>query len=113
LPHIRAGKLKVYAVTAKQRTAAAPDIPTTAEAGFPGIEVAIWHGLWAHKTPQPIIDKLNAAIVGALKDPAVFNRLTELGAVVRPSTPAEFAAVMKADEESIGDLAKRGLLKAD
>jgi tripartite-type tricarboxylate transporter receptor subunit TctC len=45
LPHIRAGKLKVYAVTAKQRTAAAPDIPTTAEAGFPGIEVAIWHGL--------------------------------------------------------------------
>ena len=43
----------------------------------------------------------------------MFNRLTELGAVVRPSTPAEFAAVMKADEESIGDLAKRGLLKAD
>ena len=43
----------------------------------------------------------------------MFNRLTELGAVVRPSTPAEFTAVMKADEESIGDLAKRGLLKAD
>src|SRR5580704_14380096 len=45
LPHVRAGKIRAYAVTAKERSAAAPDIPTTAEAGFPGIEVAIWHGL--------------------------------------------------------------------
>jgi tripartite-type tricarboxylate transporter receptor subunit TctC len=80
LPHIRAGKLKVYAVTAKQRTAAAPDIPTTAEAGFPGIEVAIWHGLWAPKgTPKDIIDKLNAAAVKALQDPEIRSRLENLG----------------------------------
>jgi tripartite-type tricarboxylate transporter receptor subunit TctC len=80
LPHIRAGKLKVYAVTAKQRTAAAPDIPTTAEAGFPGIEVAIWHGLWAPKgTPKDIIDKLNAAAVKALQDPEIRRRLENLG----------------------------------
>jgi tripartite-type tricarboxylate transporter receptor subunit TctC len=76
LPHVRAGKLKVYAVTAKQRTAAAPDVPTTAEAGFPGIEVAIWHGLWAPKgTPRDIIDKLNAAAVAALKDPEIRRKL--------------------------------------
>ena len=80
LPHIRAGKLKVYAVTAKQRTAAAPDIPTTAEAGFPGIEVAIWHGLWAPKgTPKEIIDKLNAAAVRALQDPEIRRKLENLG----------------------------------
>lgn len=80
LPHIRAGKLKVYAVAAKQRTAAAPEIPTTAEASFPGIEVAIWHGLWAPKgTPKEIIGKLNAAAVRALQDPEVRSKLENLG----------------------------------
>lgn len=80
LPHVRAGKLKAYAVTAKQRTAAAPEIPTTAEAGFPGIEVAIWHGLWAPKgTPKEIIDKLNAAAIKALQDPEIRRKLEDLG----------------------------------
>ena len=72
LPHVRAGKIRAYAVTAKERSPAAPDIPTAAEAGFPGIEVAIWHGLWAPKgTPPEIIAKLNAAAVAALKDPEI------------------------------------------
>ncbi|MDB5487882.1 MAG: hypothetical protein JWQ58_1597 [Reyranella sp.] len=80
LPHVRAGKLKAYAVTAKQRTAAAPEIPTTAEAGFPGIEVAIWHGLWAPKgTPKEIIDRLNAAAIKALQDPEIRRKLEDLG----------------------------------
>lgn len=92
LPHIRAGKLKVYAVAARQRTAAAPDIPTTAEAGFPGIEVAIWHGLWAPKgTPKEIIDKLNAAAIKALQDPEIRGKLENLGQDI--PTPAQ----MKAD----------------
>ncbi len=101
LPHVRAGKLKVYAVTAKQRTAAAPDVPTTAEAGFPGIEVAIWHGLWAPKgTPRDIIDKLNAAAVAALKDPEIRRKLEDLGQDI--PTPAQmqpdaFAAFQKAE----------------
>ena len=76
LPHVRAGKLKAYAVTAKQRTAAAPEIPTTAEAGFPGIEVAIWHGLWAPTgTPKEIIERLNAAAIKALQDPEIRRKL--------------------------------------
>ena len=80
LPHVRAGKLKAYAVTAKQRTSAAPEIPTTAEAGFPGIEVAIWHGLWAPRgTPKDIIDKLNAAAIKALQDPEIRRKLEDLG----------------------------------
>jgi len=80
LPHVRAGKLKAYAVTARQRTSAAPEIPTTAEAGFPGIEVAIWHGLWAPKgTPREIIDKLNVAAIKALQDPEIRRKLEDLG----------------------------------
>jgi tripartite-type tricarboxylate transporter receptor subunit TctC len=80
LPHVRAGKIKVYAVTAKERSAAAPDVPTTAEAGYPGIEVAIWHGLWAPKsTPADIIAKLNRAAVAALQDPEVRRKLEDLG----------------------------------
>ncbi|MFN4014013.1 MAG: Bug family tripartite tricarboxylate transporter substrate binding protein [Reyranella sp.] len=80
LPHIRAGKIKVYAVTAKKRNAAAPEIPTTAEAGFPGIEIAIWHGLWAPKgTPREIIEKLNAAAIKTLQDPEIRRKLENLG----------------------------------
>ncbi|MBR2819479.1 MAG: tripartite tricarboxylate transporter substrate binding protein BugD [Reyranella sp.] len=101
LPHIRAGKLKVYAVAAKQRTAAAPDIPTTAEAGFPGIEVTIWHGLWAPKgTPREIIDKLNAAAVATLKDPEVRRKLEDLGQdIPTPAQmqPAAFGAFQRAE----------------
>jgi len=93
LPHVRAGKLKVYAVTAKQRTAAAPDIPTTAEAGFPGIEVAIWHGLWAPKgTPPAIIEKLNAAVVATLNDPEIRHRLEDLGQDIPTTAEIQSAA---------------------
>lgn len=101
LPHIRAGKLKVYAVAAKQRTAAAPDIPTTAEAGFPGIEVTIWHGLWAPKgTPREVIDRLNAAAVATLKDPDVRRKLEDLGQdIPTPAQmqPAAFGAFQRAE----------------
>jgi tripartite-type tricarboxylate transporter receptor subunit TctC len=101
LPHVRAGKLKVYAVTAKERTAAAPDIPTTAEAGFPGIEVAIWHGLWAPKgTPTEIIAKLNEAAVAALKDPEIRRKLEDLGQDIptqEQMQPAAFDAYQRAE----------------
>ena len=101
LLHVRAGKLKVYAVAAKERTAAAPDIPTTAEAGFPGIEVAIWHGLWAPKgMPAEIIAKLNAAAVAALKDPEMRRKLEDLGQDIptpEQMQPAAFDAYQRAE----------------
>ena len=101
LPHVRAGKLKVYAVAAKERTAAAPDIPTTAEAGFPGIEVAIWHGLWAPRgTPPEIIAKLNAAAVAALKDPEIRRKLEDLGQDIptpEQMQPAAFDTYQRAE----------------
>jgi tripartite-type tricarboxylate transporter receptor subunit TctC len=80
LPQIRAGKIRAYAVTTKTRLAAAPDIPTTDEAGLPGYHVSVWRALWAPKgTPKYVIGKLNAAVVETLADAKVRQRLIELG----------------------------------
>jgi tripartite-type tricarboxylate transporter receptor subunit TctC len=89
LPHVRAGKIRAYAVTAKERSAAMPDIPTAAEAGFP-MEMSIWNGLWAPKgTPPEIIARLNAAAAAAIQDPDIRHRMEDLGQDL--PTPAEMA----------------------
>ena len=80
LPQVRAGTIKAYAVTADSRMAAATDIPTVAEAGLPGLYLSNWYALFAPKgTPKDIIDRLNAAVVDALADPAVRSRLADQG----------------------------------
>ncbi len=89
LPQVQAGKVRAYGITAKARSAAAPDIPTAAEGGFP-MEVSIWHGLWAPKgTPADIVARLNKAAIASLQDPAIRKRLEELGQDI--PTPAEMA----------------------
>ncbi len=101
LPQVQGGKVRAYAVTARERSAAMKDIPTAAEAGFPGMEVSIWHGLWAPKgTPREIVDRLNAAAIATFADPAIRKRMEELGQTL--PTPAEmkpdaFAAFHKAE----------------
>src|SRR5436190_5798395 len=85
LPHVRSGDLKAYAVTAKERIAVAPDIPTTDEAGLPGFYFSFWHAMWAPKgTPKPIITKLNAAIVAALADADTRKKLLDLAQEIYP-----------------------------
>jgi tripartite-type tricarboxylate transporter receptor subunit TctC len=85
LPQARAGKIKVFAVTAPKRLAEAPEIPTVDEAGLPGLHIAIWHGLWApNGTPQDVIAKINAAVVDVLADPKVAARLAKLGIEIPP-----------------------------
>jgi tripartite-type tricarboxylate transporter receptor subunit TctC len=70
LPHIKAGTLLALAVTSKERSPIAPDVPTIAESGYPGFDAIAWHGILAPaNTPPAIIDRLNAEIVAALKDP--------------------------------------------
>jgi tripartite-type tricarboxylate transporter receptor subunit TctC len=77
---IKGGKIKGYAVTTKTRVAALPDLPTLNEAGLPGFEVAVWHGLYAPKgTPKQVVDTLSGALQVALKDPAVKQRFADLG----------------------------------
>lgn len=96
LPHIKSGALRALVVTAPKRSAAAPDIPSTAEAGMPGFDVATGFGLFAPaKTPRPIINKLNAEVVKALKLPEVSNRLAGQGAEPVGSTPEEYDAFVK------------------
>ncbi|WGS03016.1 hypothetical protein MTX23_35865 (plasmid) [Bradyrhizobium sp. ISRA436] len=76
---VRSGAIRAYAVTAKTRLAAAPELPTTDEAGLPDFHVSVWHGLWLPKgTPAPIVTKLNAAVTTTLADQTVRERLAEL-----------------------------------
>ena len=102
LPQVRAGKVRAYAVTAKARSKAAPDIPTASEAGFP-MEVSIWHGLWAPKgTPADIVAKLNAAALATMQDARVRGRLEDLGQdlpTAEEMAPAAFAAYHKQEYE--------------
>jgi len=85
LPHVRDGKIKAYAVTAKTRLATAPEIPTVDEAGVPGFYSSVWSGMWAPKgTPRDVIGKLNAAVANAWADPRVRQRFAELGQEIPP-----------------------------
>ena len=84
-PHIKAGKLKAYAVTGHRRSPILPDVPTTAEAGMPQFNLTVWFGLSAPKgTPRPVVDKLGKALGVALQDPDVVKRFADLGYDVVP-----------------------------
>ena len=99
--NIQAGKIKPYAVTTKRRVSTIPDVPTTAEAGFPEIGITTWYGLYAPKgTPAAAIDKLAAALQGALRDDNVKTRFAQLS--MEPvsqdqATPAFLAAKLKSE----------------
>jgi tripartite-type tricarboxylate transporter receptor subunit TctC len=103
MPHLRAGTIKAFAVTAASRLAAAPDIPTVDEAGAPGLHAATWFGLWAPKgTPGSIVATLNAALVASLAEPAVRERLTDLAYDIFPreqQTPQAHAAFHQAETD--------------
>ena len=103
LPQIRAGAIRVYAVTAKDRMTIAPDIPTVDEAGLPGFHISLWSALWAPKsTPQDVIQRLDDAAIVALADPRLRSRLADLGQEIFPraqQTPEALAAFQKAEIE--------------
>jgi tripartite-type tricarboxylate transporter receptor subunit TctC len=115
LPLVRNGQIRAYAVTAKSRLSAAPDIPTVDEAGLPGIYVSVWNGLWAPKgTPKPIIAKLNAAAVEALADQAVRKRIVEMGLDLPPDdqlTPEALGTLQKAEIEKWTPIVKAANIK--
>jgi tripartite-type tricarboxylate transporter receptor subunit TctC len=103
LAMVRSGQLKAYAVMARTRYFAMPEVPTADEAGAPGIYVSNWHALWAPKgVPKETITRLNAAVMSALADAAVRQRIADLGmAIVPPAqqTPEALAAFQKAELE--------------
>jgi tripartite-type tricarboxylate transporter receptor subunit TctC len=116
LAQVRGGQLKAYAVMGKTRVPAAPEIPTTDELGVPALHVSFWSGVWAPKgTPRPVVERLNAAVVEALDDPAVRRRITEMGAAIPPreqQTPEAFAAFHKAEVDKWWPFIKSADIKA-
>ena len=117
LPQLRLGNIQAYAVMAKTRLAAAPNIPTVDEAGLPGFYASFWTGFWVPKrTPNNIIAKLNAAAVAALTDPTVRARLADLGAEIFPrdqQTPEALRALQKAEIEKWWPIIKAAGIKAE
>ena len=100
LPHVKASRLRAIAVSTAKRSASAPEIPTVAESGYPGFEYSNWNALFVPaKTPQAYIAKVNAAVVKALKDPDIAQRLSAQGADPAPGTPQELAGYMRTDHE--------------
>ncbi|MBR0644170.1 tripartite tricarboxylate transporter substrate binding protein BugD [Plastoroseomonas hellenica] len=100
---IRARAVKVFAVTTRERVSALPDVPTAAEAGLQGLEVTIWHGLYAPRgTPAPVIQRLSQALQAALRDQRLITRFNELGTAPvaqDQATPAAHRAFWLAEIE--------------
>jgi tripartite-type tricarboxylate transporter receptor subunit TctC len=117
IPQIKVGTVKAYAVAAKSRSPAAPEIPTVDEAGLPGLYGSLWHGLWAPKgTPRDVIAKLNAAVKEALVDPTVKQRLADVGQEIVPveqQNPQALGAHQKAEIEKWWPIAKAANLKGE
>jgi tripartite-type tricarboxylate transporter receptor subunit TctC len=100
---MQSGYIKVFAVTAKERLALVPDIPTTGEAGLPGFYFSFWHALWVPKgTPKDIVAKLNSALRQALKAPAIRDKLINLAQEIfspEQQSPEALGAYQKAEIE--------------
>ena len=98
VPYVKNGQLRALGVTSTNRIPALPEVPTIAEAGVPGYEAVGWNGLLGPAAmPAPILDKIHDAVVKIVRMPDIRDRLIGLGAEPALSTPAEFAALMKAE----------------
>jgi tripartite-type tricarboxylate transporter receptor subunit TctC len=115
--HIKAGTVKMYGVTTLERIKALPDAPTLNEQGLRNFEVVVWHGVYAPKgTPKEAIDKVNAAVRAALKDPTMMQRMSELGAESVPEskqTPQGLQTWLKSEVDRWGPVIRAAGVYAD
>jgi tripartite-type tricarboxylate transporter receptor subunit TctC len=117
IPQIKAGNVKLYGVTTKNRIKSLPNAPTLQEQGLKDFEVVVWHGIYAPKgTPKPVIDRMNAAVRAALKDPDVMKRMDDLGAEIVPDSklsPEGLQTWLKSEIDKWGPIIKAGGKFAD
>jgi tripartite-type tricarboxylate transporter receptor subunit TctC len=113
-PLLPDNRVKLLATSTAKRTEKFPNVPTVAESGLPGFQFVAWCALLAPaKTPPEIVAKLNAAAVAALKDPAVRNKLVELGLEIGGSTPAELAKLMRDENQRMGNLIREANIRSE
>ena len=114
VPHVRSGKVRALAVTGAKRAEAVPDVPTVAEAGVKGYAATNWYGLLAPAgTPQPVVERHNREIVAALKAPDVVQQLKDQGIDAAPSSPAEFAKFIVAEEKKWVPIIRKSNIKVE
>jgi tripartite-type tricarboxylate transporter receptor subunit TctC len=117
LQHIKAGTVKLYGVTTRERIKSLPDAPTLEESGLKGFEVKVWHGIYAPKgTPAAMVDRIAVALRVALKDPTIVARMTELGAEIVPEakqTPEGLRSWLKPEIDKWGALIRAAGSYAD
>ena len=113
-PHIQSGKLRAIGVTTRKRSSALPNVPTIAEAGLPGYELSPWFAVYMPAgTPQPIVDKMNAALLEAMKLPEVQARFAAIGAEPIGSTPQQLATHLTAEMAKWGKIIQERGIRAD
>ncbi|WP_020201778.1 MULTISPECIES: tripartite tricarboxylate transporter substrate binding protein [Cupriavidus] len=114
LPHVKAGRLRAIAITSAQRSPLLPDVPTVAESGFPGFDVQSWFALAAPAgTPQPVVERLNAALGKVLAMPDVRQRLQDLAATPEPGTPDQLRKLIASETRRWRDVVKQSGAKAE
>jgi tripartite-type tricarboxylate transporter receptor subunit TctC len=114
VPHYRSGKVKLLAQTTHTRSPNLPDVPTLEEAGFKGLVIEQWQGVFVPaKTPKEIVMRLNAEIVKTLADPKVRELYAQNGLEPVGNTPEQFAAIVRGDYEKYGRLVRELKIRID
>jgi tripartite-type tricarboxylate transporter receptor subunit TctC len=117
MPQIKGGKLKAFAVTSAQRSAALPDLPTIAEAGGPtlkGFDASSWFGLLAPAgTPPDIVKRMQEEVAKALGTPAIKEKMLAQGAIPSGNTPQQFTDFINAEHEKWAKVVKASGAKVD
>ena len=113
VPLVKAGKLRALAVSSAERLPSLPDVPTVAEAGYPGFDISFWVGFFMPKsTPAPILETLHREIVAAAKDPAIAEKLGSQG-VVSVLSPADYAAKIAKETRELAEVVAAANIKAE
>jgi tripartite-type tricarboxylate transporter receptor subunit TctC len=112
IPHIKGGRVRALAVSTPKRNAQLPDVPTTGEAGVQGADAPLWFGLWAPVgTPKEIVAKISTDTRKALADPAVRDRLQNLGNDTMDMSPEEFAKFVRREHDEYARVIKAAGIK--